>query len=198
MQAELLFPSAILRGAVPEFLDAAKAVSQEYITRVKPNCWNVCQSEAMFDVRLSGLLEMIAKKSFEMLSEQGYEMANLQTNVSQFWAQEFTKNGQHTEHVHPFGAQVTGFYFIQVPENSAYPVVFDPRPGKRQINLPQADQSQVTFGSEQLVLSVKPADLILMNAWLPHGFTRHESDIGMQFIHFTVNVEQVVPQVEIV
>lgn len=198
MQAELFFPSAVLRGARPEFLDAARVVSQEYIARVKPNCWNVCQSEAMFDNRLDGLLEIIAKTSFEMLSEQGYDMAHAQTNVDQFWAQEFTKHGQHVEHVHPFGAQITGFYFIEVPKDSAYPVVFDPRPGKRQINLPQADRTQVTFASEQIVLEVQPGDLIMMNAWLPHGFTRHESDSGMRFIHFTVNVEQHTPQVEII
>ena len=198
MQVELFFPCAVLRNNLPEFLDVAKQVSEEYITQVAPNFWNVCQSEAMFDNRLDGLLEVIAKISFEMLSEQGYDMTHAQTNVVQFWSQEFTKHGQHIEHVHPFGAQITGFYFIEVPENSAYPVVFDPRPGKRQINLPQADQSQVTYASEQIVLVVQPGDLLMMNAWLPHGFTRHASDIRMRFIHFTVNVEQRVPQVEII
>ncbi len=198
MQVELLFPSAILRGSAPEFLNAAKVVSQEYIARVNPNCWNVCQSEAMFDVRLDGLLEIISRSSFEMLSEQGYDMTNAQTSVTQFWAQEFTKHGQHMEHVHSFGAQVTGFYFVEVPKDSAYPVVFDPRPGKKQISLPQTDQSQVTFASEQIVMAVQPGDLILMNAWLPHGFTRHESNSKMQFIHFTVNVEPRAPQVEII
>lgn len=190
MQVELLFPSAVARDSWPEFLPQSREVIAEYIARVQPNSWNVCQSEPMFDSRLDGLLEQIARSSFEMLSEQGYDMANMQTSVTQFWGQEFTKHGQHVEHVHPFGAQVSGFYFVDVPEkDSAYPIVFDPRPAKRQISMPQSDKTQVTYASEQIVMAVQPGDLVMTNAWLPHGFTRHESDDPIRFIHFTVNVE---------
>ena len=190
MQVELFFPSAVVRDHRPEFLDAARHVMQEYIARVQPNSWNVCQSEPMHDDRLAGLLNVIAQGSFEMLSEQGYDMSQAQTNVVQFWGQEFTKYGQHVEHVHPFGAQVSGFYFVDVPEkDSAYPVVFDPRPAKRQISMPQSDQTQITYASEQIVMAVQPGDLVMTNAWLPHGFTRHESDDPIRFIHFNVNVD---------
>lgn len=198
MQVELFFPSAVLRGSHTEFLSVANEVAQEYISRVKPNSWNVCHSDPMFDYRLDSLLEVIAKKSFEMLADQGYDMSGLQTSVAQFWAQEFTKYGQHVEHVHPYGAQVVGFYFIEVPDNSAYPIIFDPRPAKKQISLPQIDQKQVSYASEHVVMKVQPGDLILMNAWLPHGFTRHENKSCMRFIHFTVDVEKHVLQVEVV
>jgi uncharacterized protein (TIGR02466 family) len=201
MQVELLFPSAIAKVSHAEFLAPARQVIMEYLARVKPNSWNVCQSEAMFDDRLKGLLQVIAQTSFEMLSDQGYDMGSAQTNVAQFWGQEFTKYGQHIEHVHSFGAQIAGMYFVDVPEkNSAYPLVFDPRPSKRQINMPQRNQTEITYASEQIVIAVKPGDLVLTNAWLPHGFTRHESDEPMRFIHFTVNVEphQSSCQVEIV
>lgn len=190
MQVELLFPSAVAKDSHPEFLVPARQVLTEYLERVKPNSWNVCQSESMFDDRLQGLLQLIAQTSFQMLSEQGYDMNNAQTNVSQFWGQEFTKYGQHIEHVHPFGAQIVGMYFVDVPEkDSAYPMVFDPRPSKRQINMPQSNQNDVTYASEQIVIGVQSGDLVFTNAWLPHGFTRHESDTPMRFIHFTVNVE---------
>lgn len=201
MRVELLFPSSVARGEHPEFLDASKKVLAEHLARVKPNTWNVCQSESMFDARLDGLLSMIARESFQILSDQGYDMAQSQTSVTEFWGQEFLKHGQHMEHIHSRGAQITGFYFVEVPENSALPVVFDPRPGKRQISLVQSNQAEVSYASEQIVMAVQPGDLLLFNSWLPHGFTRHESDAPFRFIHFNVIVENYAvccPTVEVI
>lgn len=201
MRVELLFPSAVARGEHPEFLDAAKTVLAEHIARVKPNAWNVCQSESMFDARLDGLLALIARESFQMLSDQGYDMAQSQTSVTEFWGQEFLMHGQHMEHIHSRGAQITGFYFVDVPENSSMPIVFDPRHGKRQINLSQTNQANITYASEQVLFGVGPGDLLLFNSWLPHGFTRHESDSPFRFIHFNVIVENhavCCPTVEII
>lgn len=201
MRVELLFPSAVARGEYPEFLDSAKAVLAEHLARVKPNIWNVCQSDSMFDDRLSGLLSLIARESFQMLSDQGYDMAQSQTSVTEFWGQEFLMHGQHMEHIHSRGAQITGFYFVEAPENSAIPIVFDPRPGKRQISLAQSNQAEVSYASEQVVFNVGAGDLLLFNSWLPHGFTRHESDVPFRFIHFNVIVENhavCCPSVEVI
>ena len=194
---DLLFPSAVLRVSQPEHLPAAKEVLTRYLSRVKPNMWNVCQSESMFDARLDGLLAEIAKIGFEMLQDQGYDMSAAMTSVSEFWGQEFMRNGQHMEHVHGQGVQITGFYFVSVPENSSVPVVFDPRPGKKQISLRQANPDDVTYASEQIMFKVEAGDLLFFNSWLPHGFTRHESDEPLQFIHFNVNVDTV-PNVEVI
>lgn len=189
MEVELLFPSSVGRSARPEFLDPVRAVLTEYLARVPSNPWNVCQSESMFDPRLDGLLKLIAQDSYQMLADQGYDMARFQTNVSEFWGQEFMRNGQHIEHIHGNGAQVTGFYFSDVPEGSSVPILFDPRPGKKQINLPQAKIDDVTFASERILFEVKPGDLIMFNSWLGHGFTQHGSDLPFRFIHFNVMVE---------
>jgi uncharacterized protein (TIGR02466 family) len=190
MNIELLFPSAVLSVTHPEFLYNARIVVNEYLEKVQPNEWNVCQSESMFDDRLSELLSLIAKESFKMLSEQGYDMPNYMTRVSEFWGQEFFKGGQHIEHIHSNGAQITGFYFVDVPDNSSYPAFFDPRQGKKQINLRQKKVDEVSYASEQIFLKVSPGDLMLFNSWLPHGFTKHESNEPFRFIHFNVVVDQ--------
>jgi hypothetical protein len=190
MQVDLLFPSAVARSECVEFLQESKVVIDEYLKRVKPNQWNVCQSESMLDDRLNDLLSFIAQQSFVMLSEQGYDMTNRQTKVTEFWGQEFMKTGQHMEHIHAHGVQVTGFYFVEVPEDSSFPIVFDPRYGKRQINLRQSNPDDVTYASEQIHFAVKEGDLLMFNSWLPHGFTRHESDKPLRFIHFSVSVEE--------
>jgi len=196
---ELLFPSAVLKVSQPEHLEVTKAVLSEYIAQVKPNQWNVCQSEPMFDDRLANLFTTIATTSFSMLVDQGYDMANKQTRVAELWGQEFLRYGQHIEHIHSNGAQITGFYFVSVPENGSVPIVFDPRPGKKQISMRQSNPDEVTFASDQIMFNVAAGDLMLFNSWLPHGFTRHESDEPFQFIHFNVYVEDTqAPEVEII
>jgi len=196
---DLLFPCSVLRFSQPEHLVDAKDVLAQYIARVKPNQWNVCQSEAMFDDRLENLFTTIATTSFDILIDQGYDMTNKQTRVAELWGQEFMRFGQHIEHVHSGGMQITGFYFINTPTNGSVPMVFDPRAGKKQISMRQKNQEEVTFASEQIMLEVKPGDFMFFNSWLPHGFTRHESDEPFQFIHFNVCVEDApVCNVEIV
>ena len=109
------------------------------------------------------------------------------------------RTGQHIEHVHGGGVQITGFYFVNTPANGSVPMVFDPRAGKKQISMRQSNQNEVTFASEQVMLEVKAGDFMFFNSWLPHGFTRHESDEPFQFIHFNVCVEDApVCNVEIV
>jgi uncharacterized protein (TIGR02466 family) len=196
---DLFFPSSVLRFSEPQHLATAKDVLAEYIARVKPNQWNVCQSESMFDDRLDQLFTIIANTSFQMLVEQGYDMANKQTRVAELWGQEFLRTGQHVEHIHSGGVQITGFYFVNTPDNGSMPIVFDPRSGKKQISMHQADTEQITYASEQVMLEVKAGDFMFFNSWLPHGFTRHEADEPFQFIHFNVCVEDApVCDVEIV
>jgi hypothetical protein len=89
--------------------------------------------------------------------------------------------------------------FVNTPVNGSVPIVFDPRPGKKQISMRQINQEEITFASEQIMLEVKAGDFMFFNSWLPHGFTRHESDEPFQFIHFNVCVEDALtPNVEIV
>jgi uncharacterized protein (TIGR02466 family) len=191
----LLFPSAVLRLPEPEHLDKAKKEFTQYIAQVKPNCWNVCQSETI--PNLDELAQSIANHAFAMLQDQGYNMTNKQTRVAEFWGQEFGFHGQHVEHIHGNGAQITGFYFVDVPPKSSQPMVFDPRAGKKQIGLPQINPEEVTYASDQVILEANTGDLMLFNSWLPHGFTRHEINEPLQFIHFNVYVEDAL-SVEIV
>ena len=194
---ELLFPSAVVKIKKPEYLPESKPVLKKHLALSKPNAWNVCQSSSMFDDQLSPLLNFIARSSFEMLADQGYDMTNLSTRVSEFWGQEFLKHGQHIEHVHGNGAQVTRFYFVNIPQGCSLPIFFDPRAGKKQINLRQSDESQLTYASEHATFQIEAGDLMLFNSWLPHGFTRHESEEPLQFIHFNVVVDES-PPVEII
>ena len=104
-------------------------------------------------------------------------------------------------HVHGMGAQISAFYFLDVPEGACNLVIHDPRPAKVIINMPAEDESKITAASGQIMFTPEPGALILTNSWLPHSFTRNLSDKPMRFVHMNLTVainENAEPQVEVV
>jgi hypothetical protein len=75
-----------------------------------------------------------------------------------------------------------------VPDKACKLVVHDPRPGKVIVNLPEKDASQITLGSHQIVFTPQPGTLILINAWVPHSFTKNMSNESMRFVHMNLSV----------
>jgi hypothetical protein len=91
------------------------------------------------------------------------------------------------EHVHGFGAQLIGFYFLETPEDCSKIVMHDPRPGKKQINLSEENIFNATSASLAINFTPKPGLLFFANSWIPHSFSRHASEKPIKFIHFTIS-----------
>lgn len=108
----------------------------------------------------------------------------------EMWTQEHYKRSAMEQHVHNGGAQIVGFYFLEVPENSSLVVFHDPRIAKTMIDLPQSDQTQATVASSLINFEPRPGLLIFSNAWLAHSFTRHGSDKPLKFVHFNLATQQ--------
>ena len=196
LNVEFHFPSGVYWIAKPEFLETAKFVSKEYLNKAKKDkpkdklmdkLFPVVMSETFAgDERVKDLVMYIAQTSWNILSEQGHAMQNQEVFIMDFWAQEHHMRSANEEHVHGFGAQITGFYILDAPEDCSRISVFDPRPAKRQINLPERDMSQVTYASTGVHYIPQPGNLYFMNTWIPHGFTRHGSEKPLKFIHFNL------------
>jgi uncharacterized protein (TIGR02466 family) len=110
------------------------------------------------------------------------------TFFQEMWCQEHFKHSAMEQHVHGYGCQIVGFYFIEVPENSSLVVLHDPKAGKVQANLPEADFSLPTPASNMINFKPEAGMLMFMNSWLPHSFTRHSAEKPMSFIHFNLSV----------
>jgi len=189
LTTEFYFASGVYITNCPQFLDDCKTVldkrleGKEEVNEIYP----VCQTDWMFDESLVPMLDYIAKTGWNVLESQGYDMKYYNTNITDFWGQKLMKHGQQVEHVHGGSAQLVGFYFVEVPENSTRPFISDPRPAKVQINLPERDMTQATLGSQKINFKVKPGDLLITNAWLPHGFLPNGSDEPFKFVHFIIS-----------
>ena len=196
LSVEFHFPTAVYWIEKPEFLETAKFVSKEYLNTAKKNkpkdklmekLFPVVMSESFAgDERVRDLVMYIAQTSWNILAEQGHAMQNQEVFIMDFWAQEHHMRSANEEHVHGFGAQMTGFYILEAPENSSHISIHDPRPAKRQINLPEQDMARITPASLAANYIPKAGNLYFMNTWLPHGFTRHGSEKPLKFIHFNL------------
>jgi hypothetical protein len=180
----------------PEWIEDGRDVISKYIEKRKSDkdykenpIYPICQTEFMSDEKMNPLMNYIAATAWNLLDENGYKMDLYYTYVMDFWGQSLDKHAMHIEHVHNLGAQYTGFYFLDVPENSSNLLIFDPRPGKKQIGLVEKDMSQVTLGTSIINYKPKPGDLYLIPSWLGHGFSPNASDEAFRFIHFNVSAQ---------
>ena len=196
LNVEFHFPSGVYWIEKPEFLETAKFVSKEYLNQAKKDKPKDKLMDKLFpvvmsntfagDERVRDLVMYIAQTSWNILNEQGHDMRNQEVYIMDFWAQEHHMRSANEEHVHGFGAQMTGFYILEAPEHCSNISIHDPRPAKRQINLPEGDMSRITYASNAAYYIPKAGNLYFMNTWIPHGFTRHGSEKPLKFIHFNL------------
>lgn len=187
------FPTVVCTAFKPEFLNAVIAVSEESLAQQPGDIDEIFPAKMSGDFsqdpRLRDFCAFIGQSAWEILRNQGSDMANASTFFTEMWTQEHHKHSVMEQHVHGNGAQLVGFYFLETPENCSKAMFYDPRPGKVQVNLPEADLGSITPASNAMGFEAQPGTLIFANAWLPHGFTRHGSDKPIKFVHFNINVD---------
>ena len=195
LQVAFHFPCPIYIIERPDFLDAVNLVSDELLqkTHAQKNLdeiYPVMMSENFFaDPRVSTFSEFVGSTAWNILNEQGYAMHDKVVSFTEMWTQEHHKHSSMEQHTHGYGSQIVGFYFLEVPDESSRVVFHDPRAGKVQIDLPEADPNQATVASKMINFIPKPGMMIFSNAWLAHSFTRHASEKPIKFVHFNLAVQ---------
>lgn len=147
----------------------------------------VIMTENLFtDSRAESFFSYVGNTAWNILNSEGYNMSNFSLVFSEGWVQEHHKHSLMESHVHGRGSQISGFYFLEAPENCSRVLIHDPRPGKVQINLPEANKIDATDASIMINFIPKPGMLMFLPSWMPHSFGRHASDKPLKFIHFNL------------
>jgi uncharacterized protein (TIGR02466 family) len=184
------FPCPIYIVERPDFLDAVREVSAEYLAKAPQNVNDIYPAlmspSYAHDSRMHAFTEFVGTTAWNILNDQGYAVQHFGMGFESMWTQEHHKQSSMEQHTHGFGAQIVGFYFLDVPENSSRVVFHDPRPGKVMSDLPQQNVQLATPASQMINFEAKPGRLIFSNAWLPHSFTRHAGDAPLRFVHFNL------------
>lgn len=195
LQVTYHFPVPIYLIERPDFIDVVQTVSEEHLAvQRKENEKNEIYPVYMtgnyaHDERLKEFTEFVGGTAWNILNEQGYAMHDKVVQFSEMWTQEHYKHSLMEQHVHGFGAQIVGFYFLETPEECSRLLVHDPKPSKVQLNLPEADPSKATVASHIINFEPKPGLMVFTNAWLPHSFGRHAADKPIKFVHFNLHVQ---------
>ena len=199
LQVAYHFPCPIYIIERPDFLDAVNIVSEEALETVRKTqtldeIYPVVMSKNYFaDSRIAEFSEFIGSTAWNILSEQGYAMQDKAVSFTEMWTQEHHKHSAMDAHVHGFGSQIVGFYFLETPENCSRIVFHDPRAAKVQIDLPEQDVNMATPASKMINFQPKPGLMIFANSWLAHSFTRHAAELPIKFVHFNLTV---IPQMQ--
>jgi uncharacterized protein (TIGR02466 family) len=143
--------------------------------------------------RIAEFTEFVGATAWNILNEQGYAMQDKAVQFTEMWTQEHHKHSAMDAHVHGFGSQLTGFYFLETPKNCSRVVFHDPRAAKVQIDLPEQDINMATPASKMINFEPKPGLMIFANSWLAHSFTRHAAEQPIKFVHFNLTVIQQQP-----
>lgn len=198
LQVYSYFPSAVYSIVKPEFLSPVRKVATDFLNKRKKEqprmdpIYPLFQTENMFnDPRIAEFCNYVGATAWNILNGQGFAMADKSVFFMELWCQEHYKHSAMDEHTHGYGAQLAGFYFLETPPDCSRIIIHDPRPSKKQINLPEADMSKVTYGSNAINFTPEPGLLFFANSWLPHQFSRHANNTKpIRFIHFTIGVKQ--------
>jgi uncharacterized protein (TIGR02466 family) len=194
LQVAYHFPCPIYIIERPDFLEAVNTVSEESLAEFRKTqslneIYPLYMSGNYYaDSRMAGFTEFVGATAWNILNEQGYAMQNMAVQFTEMWTQEHHKHSAMDAHVHGFGSQIIGFYFLETPENCSRVVFHDPRSGKVQIDLPEKDMNNATPASKMINFTPKPGMMILANSWLSHAFTRHAAELPIKFVHFNLTV----------
>jgi uncharacterized protein (TIGR02466 family) len=195
LQVAYHFPCPIYIIERPDFLEMVNTVSEEGLenqrkTQELNEIYPVVMSgNYCDDSRINSFAEFVGGTAWNILNEQGYAMQDKVVSFTEMWTQEHHKHSAMDAHVHGFGSQIVGFYFLETPEDCSRVVFHDPRAAKVQIDLPEQDMNMATPASKMINFEPKPGMMIFANSWLAHSFTRHASDKPIKFVHFNLTVQ---------
>ena len=196
LQVAYHFPSPIYIIERPDFLETVNAITEENLNAQRKEIdlneiYPVYMTNNYFtDPRMVEFTRFVGTTAWNILNEQGYAMQDKAMSFTEMWAQEHHKHSAMDQHVHGFGSQIVGFYFLETPENCSLLVFHDPRAAKVQIGLPEQDMNIATPASKMINFAPKPGMMIFANSWLAHSFTRHAADLPIKFVHFNLTVIQ--------
>ena len=188
------FASPVFRYQKTEFLNSVKSVFNEYVDREKVkkdlnNPYPGIMTESLSkDERIEPFLKYVSDISWDVLNKQGYDMDLFYTDASEMWGQYHPFSSSMDKHSHGQGSYLTGFYFLDTPENSSTMLIHDPCLTKSIINLPIRQTENLTNAFPTVFYNPKPGDLFFTNSWIEHSFTRNASQLPYNFIHINVKV----------
>ena len=186
-EENFFYPSSVYKLKKPSFLERVRESFETINKSVPDEIYPLSHTDNfLHETALGDFFSYLLSTSWNILSNQGYNVDNYGLYFTECWGQIHNKYSGHEIHTHAFQSVISGFYFVEIPDNSFKIVLNDPRSGKIQNNLYEKNVNVISAATTLIHLTPEVGDLYFMNSWFPHGFTRNRSDIPVKFVHFNI------------
>ena len=172
---------------LPKLKEREKLLGKKAFKKVKDHGFTYASESLVNEKGFEIMQSYIANTAWNLLNEWGYNMDNYSLTFTEFWVQEFSKNGggHHANHVH-WDNHISGFYFLKCSDKTSYPILHDPRAGAMMTKLHKRDEENITPMSDTIYLKPVPGDLIFFPSFLSHEFHVDDGVEPFRFIHFNL------------
>jgi uncharacterized protein (TIGR02466 family) len=169
---EMYFPTLLWRFELaPDVRDKVNKRLIDLLTRLEPNLAALPPGTGrQTDPALHTLAEMeplvTEIENAVKLVLEFLDVVYERSRITGCWANVNAVQTHHREHIHP-NNYLSGVYYVQADEGANSFSIDDPRPQRHMIK-PRVSEF-TPFNAAQFTLSVKPGDMLVFPAWLPHS-----------------------------
>lgn len=188
MEGFAYFPAIVYRD---ERLDLAEEVAShaaKYLDDVRTTQGALYQSAFLqHDPVFRVVSDYLLVSAVGILQEQGYDTSRYDFYLSGLWAQEIGHGAGTNVHVHK-NSQISGWMFINAPEQGAYPIYFDTRMNKGMIELDFASSDEITNATNAIHFNnVTPGTVLFSNSWMQHQLVGGSAEQPTRCLHFVIS-----------
>jgi uncharacterized protein (TIGR02466 family) len=176
---EMFFPTLLWRFALePAVRDSVNKRLMDFLTRLEPNITKLTPGTSrQTDTNLHMIAELaplIAEiQDAVKLVLEFLEVIYDGARITGCWANINAPQTSHREHIHP-NNYLSGVYYVQADDGANQFTIDDPRPQRHMIK-PRVVES-TPFNGARFNLPVKPGDMLVFPAWLPHSVDFNRSN----------------------
>lgn len=188
MEGFAYFPAIVYRDERPDLIERILPTCLEHLDRVRDQASLMCQSAYLgHEPALRDLADYLLVSAVDILRSQGYATDRYDFHISGLWAQEVKKGSGTNAHVHK-NSQIAGWFFIEAPENGAYPIYYDPRINKAMAELDFVQEDEVTNATSTVHFNnMMPGSVLFANSWVSHQLVGGASEIPTRCVHFIIS-----------
>jgi uncharacterized protein (TIGR02466 family) len=182
------FPSLIYRDERPDFVENVFSVCSDFFDHIRTPENHFLQTENLVGTpELRELENYILLSSVEILRQQGYDVTQYDFYISTLWGQELNQFAHTDIHTHG-NSQISGWFFIETPENGSCPIYYDARLNKAMLQLNRVQTSEITVASDSIIFNnIIPGTILFNNSWIQHQLTVNKSNLPTRCVHFIVS-----------
>lgn len=188
MEGFAYFPAIVYRDERPDLIERALPKCLEYLECARGQSTFLCQSASLgHEPDLRELADYLLLSSVEILRSQGYAVDRYDFYISGLWAQEVGGGASTNVHVHS-NSQISGWFFMETPENGAYPVYYDTRMNKAIVELEYVPSENIENATSVINFNnMVPGSVLFANSWMQHQLVGGGSQQPTRCVHFIIS-----------